>query len=141
MNGDLNGKRKVSRFRIRQAVERRFRDGSIAEEAERYVAACREKKDDAGRGTGFPNLAGFCRWLKVGQGELREIGLRYPEAYDAMLTILEDEALCAVRGTSETARLMTVYLKRRLGYEDEVADAEPGALQVLFDHNILEDGK
>ena len=127
------------------SVERSFRDGSVVRRAEAYVKRCRGKKD--GKGC-FPNLAGLSRVLGVGLGEMRRLGDKYPLIYDALLAVLEDGALNAECVPGKSAQLAMTYFRRRLGYEasreegvsDERGDGE-GGLRVVFEHDIMEDGK
>lgn len=127
------------------SVERSFRDGSVVRRAEAYVKRCRGKKD--GKGC-FPNLAGLSRVLGVGLGEMRRLGDKYPLIYDALLAVLEDGALNAECVPGKSAQLAMTYFRRRLGYEavreenagDERGEGD-GGLRVVFEHDIMEDGK
>ena len=86
----------------------------------------------------FPNLAGFCRYLGIGTGELDEIRNDYPLEYGRMLTVLEDEAL----NSEMSATLLSAYLKKRLGYDSSLQKESPEeALQISFEHDIFEDGE
>ena len=126
------------------SVERSFRDGSVVRRAEAYVKRCRGKKD--GKGC-FPNLAGLCRVLGVGLGEMRRLGDKYPLIYDALLAVLEDGALNAECVPGKSAQLAMTYFRRRLGYEavrEERGEGDEGGdrgLRVVFEHDIMEDGK
>ncbi len=111
--------------------------------AERYVDKCRSASDDedgiASRSQKFPNLAGFARSLGVGLGVLRELGEKCPEQYGAMLAIFEDEALNAAKN----ATAINMYIKERLGIGEKCkgdADADPQRIEVVFEHDIAEDG-
>ena len=110
----------------------------------RYLRECRppsgaEGKKQVGR---FPNLAGFCRWMGCGVSQIETLRLTHPEAADRLLAVMEDEALNLGTGVSPT--LLAAYLKRRLGYASEraeaVAQAECGEMRVVFEHDIEEDG-
>ena len=116
---------------------RACREKRLLEHAERYLELCAEherstsKKKD-GR---FPNGAGFCRYMKVGPGELEAVRERYPDQYDALLAIFEDEAL----NSDVSSALIGSYLKKRLGYSDR-EDRECG-VSVCFEHDIISDGE
>ncbi|MBQ8397894.1 MAG: hypothetical protein IJX53_06860 [Clostridia bacterium] len=92
-----------------------------------YVEACEES------GT-FPNLAGFCRYCRIGEEGLAKLSRRYPGAYDFIITALEDEALNA----DKSASLVTAYLKRRLGYGEAAADE---GQTILIDRALNADGE
>ncbi len=110
---------------------------------EQYIIYCRaersdaEKKDD--KKSLFPNLAGFCRFVGIGIGELEDICTPYPELFDKLLTVLEDEAL----NSGLSATLLSAYLKKRLGYDVAHGHTDAGAtqMQIHFEHNIFEDGE
>ena len=105
--------------------------------AERYVKLCRGESDLSG--AKFPNLAGFARSLGVGIDTLREVSGDFPDQYDAMLTIFEDEALNAAKN----ATAINTYIKERLGIGERCKGAvatEPQGIEVFFSHDIAEDG-
>lgn len=86
----------------------------------------------------FPNLAGFCRYLGIGTGELESFGVAHPEEYGRILAVFEDEAL----NSGLSATLVSAYLKKRLGYDSSHRSSlEAAGLQVSFDHDIFEDGE
>lgn len=104
--------------------------------AELYVTMCR----DSASKNSFPNLAGFARSLGVGLGDLEKICGKYPEQYDAVLALLEDEAL----NCGQSPTILSAYLKERLdfGEKKEGGAIENGAerLKIVFEHDISEDG-
>ena len=125
-------------------------NGRIYRLLNNYLRSCAEAGgDDAPKeGTGrtkvkavarFPNIAGFCRYLKTGTDELSDIAERFPDVLGRIFAVLEDEALNAV--SSPTT--VTAYLKRRLGYDKELIadDGKGGALEVRFEHDVWEDGE
>lgn len=86
----------------------------------------------------FPNLAGFCRYLGIGTGELERFGASHPEEYGRILAVFEDEAL----NSGLSATLVSAYLKKRLGYDSSRQGyTDAAGLQVSFDHDIFEDGE
>ena len=87
----------------------------------------------------FPNLAGFCRYLGVGTGELENLATKYPSKHGKILAVLEDEAL----NSGLSATLISAYLKKRLGYDSTSKSASEGEkqLQIKFEHDILKDGE
>lgn len=93
-----------------------------------YAAQCGEKE-------AFPNLAGFCRYCGIGEDGLARMRQRYPEAYDFIITALEDEAL----NSDKSAALVTAYLKHRLGYGEVPAAADPEV--ILVDRSLAADGE
>ena len=109
----------------------------------RYLEECRTAQPGDARKPGgrFPNLAGFCRWLGCGISEIEALKLSHPDAADHLAAVMEDEALNSTAPLSPT--VINAYLKRRLGYADKAeaaAQAECGDLQVIFEHDITEDG-
>ena len=116
-----------------------------------YLAFCREKCEEPSgtrRSTGggerfFPNMAGFCRWLGGGISLAERLREDDPEGYDLLCATLEDEAL----NSSVSPTLLSAYLKRRLGYAEKEeggkrsTEAECEQLRLVFDHDIMEDGK
>lgn len=131
--------RQCSRAHL-QSVERLFRDGTVVRSAEMYIKECREDED---KHSGFPNLAGFCRVLGIGLAEMQRMGEKYPTVYDAILAVLEDGALNADCIPGKSALLAMNYFKRRLGYEAPKVQpkTEDGAVHVIFEHDITEDGQ
>lgn len=117
---------------------------------ESYLQACRseslsEDTSDASSKKSpkerFPNLAGFCRFLKIGAEDLSRISEEFPDAFTYICTALEDEAL----NSSLSPTLLNNYLKRRLGY-DEVPNAKHRDTEtqrpiVQFEHDIFRDGE
>lgn len=122
---------------------------SIPRQLEAYLAFCREKGGEATgsrRGAGerfFPNMAGFCRWLGGGISLVERLKDADPEGYGLLCATLEDEAL----NSSVSPTLLSAYLKRRLGYGDREegakgrTEAECEQIRLVFDHDIMEDGK
>lgn len=113
---------------------------------EKYIRCCRRPEEsEAGssqkRGSPsdrFPNLAGFCRFLGVTPEDLEDLAKEFPREIHGIYAALEDEAL----NSSLPAAILSVYLKKRLGYEYERSseEAPPDALQILFAHDVLQDG-
>ena len=116
---------------------RACKDKKLIGYAEEYLRLCSES-DKSGakkKDKRFPNVAGFCRYMKVGATELEAIRQSYPEQYDALLAIFEDEAL----NSDVSSALIGSYLKKRLGYSDR-EEKEGGAISVCFEHDIMADG-
>ena len=116
--------------------------GKLPTLAERYVDRCRGNLSDEGETVEirFPNLAGFARSLGVGTVVLCETAAEYPEQYDAMLAIFEDEALNAAKN----ATAINSYIRERLAIGERCkgdATAESQKIEVLFSHDIAEDGR
>ncbi len=88
----------------------------------------------------FPNLAGFCRKLKIGTAELERISLEYPKQYGALLSLFEDEAL----NSTQSATILSAYMKEHLGFGEKKeggASFTSGDVRLIFEHDIGEDGK
>lgn len=85
----------------------------------------------------FPNLAGFCRQLRIGSRELERLADEFPDQIDKIYLALEDEAL----NSGLAPALLSAYLKRRLGYEKEFEKSEEPTVSVCFEHDIYGDGQ
>ena len=114
--------------------------GSLGRRLKKYLQSCRPAEDadpkkDGGR---LPTLAGFCASLGCGIAAVEALRRAYPSQFDYVSAILEDEALNSGRSST----VINAYLKERLGYGEKgesTSDGEP--LQLVFSHDILEDGK
>ena len=104
-----------------------------------YVEFCRSEITGKTKSR-FPNIAGFCRYLGVGVEALEESLREYPESYDVLCAVFEDEAL----NSELSPTVITAYLKQRLGYgeksEVRQASCQLPELKLVFDHDIFEDG-
>ena len=106
-----------------------------------YLVQCRATAEENGkrREGGFPNLAGFCRFLGCGTAEFDALRASKPVLTDRILSILEDEALNLLLSPT----LLNAYLRRRLCYADRPGSAKEGEsrdVRLIFEHDILEDG-
>lgn len=115
------------------------RDGSLPKKIKKYLAACRpppdaDPKKEIGR---LPTLAGFCSSLGCGLHSAEELEREFPDDFDYLCAVLEDEALNSTRSPT----LINTYLKERLHYGEkgETTGAD-GMVQPIFEHDILEDG-
>lgn len=117
--------------------------GSLPKLINDYIRKCKRKKDgdDEDDEVKFPNVAGFCRFCGVGQGELERLSGECPREYDALCSVFEDEAL----NSSIAVTLIGAYMKKRLGYvEDKTARNEADAdapPTITFMHDIMKDGE
>ena len=114
---------------------------SLLAELDAYLKSCRclDETDGKKKADGFPNLAGFCRYLGCGITTLEGVRLSDPTLYDHICAILEDEALNA----EISPTVLTAYLKKRLGYSeksDDRSNVDCGEVRFIFEHDILEDG-
>ena len=121
------------------------RSGALGERVEEYIRSCdaprgeseaRSKRASLGR---LPNLAGLCRYLGTGLGDLKAFSVKYPREYDNLLAIFEDEVL----NYDTSSTMLTAYLKKRLCYADEPADEPEKITEVryCFEHDITRDGE
>ena len=112
-------------------LRKKCQSGQFSALIEKYVEDCQKKNV-------FPNVAGFCRFFKIGINELESLREDFPGEIDLLCTCLEDEAL----NSDIAAALITPYLKRRLGYGDEKkTEKGAGGISVVFKHDILKDGE
>ncbi|MBO7249736.1 MAG: hypothetical protein J6V42_00490 [Clostridia bacterium] len=111
--------------------------------AEEYIAFCKntaecEKKTSKRGGGRFPNVAGFCRYFSIGASEYECLAQKYPAEFERLSVAFEDEAL----NSDVSPTILSAYLKKRLGYDRESErEISDGQLNILFDHNIMEDGE
>ena len=122
------------------------RNGTLRYKVEEYIRSCdapkgeaepRSKRGSLGR---LPNLAGLCRFLGTGLGDLKVFSAKYPRDYDNLLAIFEDEVL----NYDTSSTMLTAYLKKRLCYAaDECADDTDKITEVryCFEHDITRDGE
>lgn len=137
----------MTRAQAYRRAARMFRDGSIVPEAEAYCSSCRRRGGD--KQERFPNLAGFSRYMGIGLCSLRALGERHAAVYDAILTLLEDEALNATRYPCSSSTLTATYLRERLGAFEHDKTKDKGAasskeaemVKVVFEHDMAEDGR
>lgn len=136
-----------------ELIECTCEDGELIRLAEQYVNSCNmresdekeekksETKKEKKRGGRFPNVAGFCRYIGIGGSEYARLSKKYPEEFEKLTCILEDEAL----NSEISPTLLGAYLKRRLGYDESTRspknDVDVGQLKLIFEHDILADGE
>jgi hypothetical protein len=123
-------------------LKRYCKRGELIPLAEDYIRSCRESSQASGKRTSerFPNIAGFARTLGVGVSTLKKIEAAWPDQYELLLALFEDEAL----NSDKSATLINVYMKEHLGFgEKKEGDAilPIGDIKVVFEHDIQEDGK
>ena len=119
--------------------------GKILNLLNEYIIACATTKSNtegiketkASTTFLFPNLAGFCRFLNISTSELEELGKKFPEHYNRLLTILEDEAL----NSKLSPTIVSAYMKKRLGYDKIPLAQNNTQLEIKFEHDIFEDGE
>ncbi len=129
------------------SLEAACRNGEIFRLLEEYIRSCYENCDsseeEAKRSAKkakrrFPNAAGFCRYCKIGEGEYECLAEKYPLEFERIQAVFEDEAL----NSEVSPTVLSAYMKKWVGYEKspktQVCD---GQLKIIFDHDIMEDGK
>lgn len=138
-----------------ELIEAACNTGSLGALAEEYIIFCHTtqanqdepsdkaatKKKSADKTVKFPNVAGFCRYFGIGQQKYECLSKKYPEEFEKLSAIFEDEAL----NSEISASVLTAYLKKRLGYSDteksEKSEVDAGQIRLIFDHDILLDGE
>ena len=111
--------------------------------AEEYIAFCKsavdgEKKASKKSAGRFPNVAGFCRYFRIGASEYECLAKKHPAEFEKLYATLEDEAL----NSDVSPTILSAYMKKRLGYDRESErEISDGQLKIVFDHNIMEDGE
>ena len=112
---------------------------------DKYIRACRPREEGESASPTkkgsvpdrFPNLAGFCRFVGVTPEDLENLADEYPEQIHGLYATLEDEAL----NSALPAAVLSVYLKKRLGYEETRTDNDPTSIQICFEHDVMQDGE
>ena len=138
-----------------ELIEAACNTGKLEDLAEEYIVFCHTteneqgeatpkataKKKSADKASKFPNIAGFCRYLGIGQQKYECLSQKYPEEFEKLSAIFEDEAL----NSEISASVLTAYMKKRLGYNDteksEKSEIDTGQIRLIFDHDILLDGE
>ena len=136
-------KKRVSRDKLCKLC----RSGELWNTVDDYLDTCRsdatEQSVQSGkrprRQSRFPNLAGLCRHAQAGIAALGQLRQRYPDEYDRLLAIFEDEALNAELSPT----LLSAYMKKRMLYSGDDAEESPKKSEVryYFEHDILSDGE
>lgn len=78
--------------------------------------------------------------MGVGISSIKNIEGRWPELYSALLAIFEDEAL----NSDKNATILNAYIKERLNFGEKKeggATLPVGDVQLVFEHDIAEDGR
>ncbi len=136
--GDSHGMREKEDGK--SALLRAAENGSLGRQLRKYLRSCRsnEESDSKKDGGRLPTLAGFCGMLGCGISAADELRRVYPSQFDYISAVLEDEALNSGRSST----IVNAYLKERLGYgEKGESGGESEPLQLVFAHDILEDGQ
>ena len=121
------------------------REGLIDTMLEEYIFFCKNPCAEAPSDTAqkkaapkgrFPNIAGFCRFMRVDIGELEQLRREFPKEYGRILSVFEDEAL----NSDLSSALLSSYMKKRLLYES-TPKSDAGGIKVCFEHDIFSDGE
>ena len=114
---------------------------ALTDLAERYILSCRQSRVGQKNHERFPNVAGFCRFCGFDGTAIERLRRDYPDSYSALCLVFEDEAL----NSDIPASILSVYLKKRLGYEndsnDSASSCDVGQLKLVFEHDIATDGE
>ncbi len=118
------------------------RTGKLWRAVDKYLESCCLSDGESDKKSRtherFPNLAGLCRYTSSGISELSRLKEEYPEEYDRLLAVFEDEALCACG----SATLMSAYMKKRLLYsEEKTTQTDTLEVSYSFEHDIYADGE
>ena len=123
------------------------RNGLLDGLVEDYINMCHsthlEASEESSRGKvkvrlRFANLAGLCRYMGTGLSDLAALRGDFPDEYDKLLAIFEDEALNA----EVSPTLLSAYLKKRIRYGDlpeEKSDSKE--VRYCFEHDVFADGE
>ena len=137
--GDSFGVDPKNREKTENALVKSAINGTLSRKLKKYLKECRispspESKKEVGR---LPTLAGFCAALGCGTTAAIQLQQLFPDCYDYICAVLEDEALNSPRSPA----LINAYLKERFNYgEKSVIAPTCNVIQPIFEHDILEDG-
>lgn len=76
----------------------------------------------------------------MGVSHIKSIESKWPEIYNALLAIFEDEAL----NSDKNATILNAYIKERLNFGEKKeggATLPVGDVRLVFEHDIEEDGR
>lgn len=76
----------------------------------------------------------------MGVSHIKSIETKWPEIYNALLAIFEDEAL----NSDKNATILNAYIKERLNFGEKKeggATLPVGDVRLVFEHDIEEDGR
>lgn len=112
--------------------------GALIRMAERYIKFCLTGNADRPR---LPNICGFFRWLKLGACALDLLKQKYPDKFRTLQMLFEDEALNSPLPPS----IVSTYMRQQ-SYTDlpdvgQTQEKENDGITVVFDHDIINDGK
>lgn len=118
--------------------------GELWDMCDEYIVSCSPPEGSdtkSKRRARFPNLAGLCRYLGTGLESIRLFREQYPDSYDRLLAIFEDEAL----NSDVSTTLLSSYMKKRLSFslEDEPKSQKEAEREVYycFEHDVYADGE
>ena len=112
--------------------------GSLIRMAEKYIKFCLTANEDRPR---LPNICGFFRWLKLGACALDLLKQKYPDKFRTLQMLFEDEALNSPLPPSIVSTYMRQQAFTDLSENGQTADKEGENITVVFDHDIISDGK
>ena len=122
-------------------IKKLLDDGRLYRMADKYIESCRSESRADGakskRQYRFPNLAGFCRYVKSGLSDLFELKITSPDEYDRLVAVFEDEALNA----DISPNLLSTYMKKRLLYVCDEEVHESAEVKYCFEHDVYADGE
>lgn len=130
---------------LSRLCRKRELDGRILDYLEYCRTVTRGEADEGGRSRAkqlrerLPNIAGFCRYVGTGLSDLARFSVDFPDEYDKLLALFEDEVL----NYECSATLLSAYLKKRLRYSSD-GEEHKGALgdvRYSFEHDIFADGE
>lgn len=124
------------------------REGLLDTMIEEYIFLCNQAEHENSAPVSkksaakcrFPNVAGFCRFLRIGVSEFEELAQSFPNEYEYALSVFEDEAL----NSDISSSTLSSYMKKRLFYEKPSAlekKGEDSPIKICFEHDVFGDGE
>ncbi len=132
---------------VHGTLSRLCKHGILESMVDEYICSCHSamsqapddtQKSRAKQKNRFANIAGLCRYVGSGVSDITALREDYPEEYDKLLAIFEDEAL----NSDVSPTLLSAYLKKRLGYAADKEQTENAKeVRYCFEHDIFADGE
>lgn len=116
---------------------------TMIELAEQYIAFCLSSEgfneDKHSKRVRLPNICGFFRWLRLSASALDKLKRDHIEEYRTLQMIFEDEALNSPLPPSIISTYMKQSFSSRID-EDRVSESSCGPINLIFEHDINNDG-
>lgn len=118
-----------------KSIDDLCRKGSPEMLAEQYIDYCLGQDQPR-----LPNMAGFFRWMELSAAAKDHFKKNYPEHFQTVRMIFEDEALNSPLPPSIVSSYMKQYFLNERDTPDPVPE-DDSKITLLFEHDIRHDGE